>query len=244
MAAPRFRAAQLHRNGEWFYGLQSSEIDLILGAARSCRFPAKSIMTFQGDPADHFLLMWEGRARYFFEAANGKKVILMWIRQGDVFGATTLVPKPSFYLSSTEAVMDSTVLVWDRSTMRALAQRFPKLLENVLVIATNYFYWYVAAHAALVSQTARERLAHVIFGLTESIGEKANGFVEIDVTNEELASSANITIYTVSRMISSWEREGVIRRKRGKILVRSPEGLFGRAAKHAAPNRQLRALNP
>jgi CRP/FNR family transcriptional regulator, nitrogen oxide reductase regulator len=232
MAAPRFRMTQFHGNAEWLRGLKPNEIDLILTAARSCRFPAKSVMTFHGDPADHLLLMWEGRARYFFETPSGKKVILMWIRQGDVFGATALVSQPSFYLASTEAVKDSTVLVWDRSNIRALARRFPQLLENVLIIATNYFYWYVAAHAALVSQSARERLAHVVFGLAESIGQKASGFVEIDVTNEELASSANITPYTASRMISNWEKDGVIRKKRGKILVRSPERLFLRVAGH------------
>jgi CRP-like cAMP-binding protein len=228
MAVPRFRATQLHRNGEWLHGLQPSEIDLILAAARSRRFPAKSVMTFQGDPADHFLLMWEGRARYFFETPNGRKVILMWISPGDVIGATALVSRASSYIASTEAVRESIVLVWDRSRIRALAHRFPPLLENVLLIATNYFFWYVAAHAALVSQTARERLAHVLFGLAESIGEKVSGFTEIDVTNEELANSANITPFTTSRMISSWEREGVIRKKRGKILVRSPEKLFFR----------------
>jgi CRP-like cAMP-binding protein len=226
MAAPRFCTTELRRNTEWLRGLQPGEVDLILAAARSCRYPAKSVMTFHGDPADHLLMMWEGRARYFFATPAGKKVILMWIRQGDVFGATALVSQPSFYLASTEAVRDSTVLIWDRSQIRVLARRFPQLLENVLFIATTYFYWYVAAHAALVSQSARERLAHVVVGLAESIGEKVSGLVEIDVTNEELASSANITPYTASRMISNWERRGVICKKRGKLLVRFPERLF------------------
>ena len=232
MTAPRFRITQFHRNAEWLCGLKPGEINLILAAARPCRFPAKSVMTFHGEPADHFLLMVEGRARYFFETPNGKRVILMWIRPGDVFGATALVSQPSSYLASTEAVRESTVLVWDRAKIRALARRFPQLLENVLLIATNYFHWYVTAHAALVSQSARERLANVVFGLAESIGERVSGFVEIDVTNEELASSANITPYTVSRMISNWERDGVIRKKRGKLLVHSPEKLFLRAAGH------------
>jgi CRP-like cAMP-binding protein len=232
MAAPRFGAAQLHRNVEWLHGLQASEIDLILAAARSCRFPAKSVMTFQREPADFLLLMWEGRAHYFFETPTGKKVILMWIRPGDVFGATALVSAPSFYLASTEAVRDSIVLVWDRSKICELACRFPQLFENTLLITTHYFRWYIAAHASLVSQTARERLAHVLFGLAENIGEKVSGFIEVDVTNEELANSANITAYTASRMISRWERDGVIRKKRGKILVRSPERLFLRVAGH------------
>jgi len=232
MAASRFRVTQLHRNAEWLRGLKPSEMDLILAGARSCRFPAKSIMTFHGEPADHLLMMWEGRARYFFETPNGKKVILMWIREGDVFGATALVSQPSLYITSAEAVRESTVLVWDRPQIRVLARRFPQLLENAVLIATNYLYWYVAAHTALVSQSARERLAHVVFTLSKSIGEQASGFIEIDVTNEELASSANITPYTASRMISDWQRDGVIGKKRGKLLVRSPEKLFLRVPGH------------
>jgi CRP/FNR family transcriptional regulator, nitrogen oxide reductase regulator len=226
MTASEFRAVNLRHNVEWFRGLEPREMDLVFAAAKSRRFPARSVITFQGDPADRFLLMWDGRARYFFETPSGKKVILMWIAPGDIFGAAALVSRPSFYLTSTEAVRDSVVLVWERSAIRALARRFPQLLENTLLFASDYFRWYVAAHAALISQTARERLAHVLLGLAQSIGQKAPGGVEIDVTNDELANSANITPYTTSRMISNWQRNGAIRKHRGRILLRSPERFF------------------
>ena len=227
----RFHITQFHRNAEWLRGLKPSEINLILAAADRADFsqvgydiPRRARRSFATDAPRAELVI-------FFETPNGKRVILMWIRPGDVFGATTLVSQPSSYLASTEAVRDSTVLVWDRAKISSLARRFPQLLENVLIIATNYFHWYVTAHAALVSQSARERLANVV-GLAESIGQKACGFVEIDVTNEELASSANITPYTANRMISNWERDGVIRKKRGKILLQFPEKLFLRTAGH------------
>jgi hypothetical protein len=48
----------------------------------------------------------------------------------------------------------------------------------------DYFTWHVASHGALISQTAKERLANVLFGLAESIGEKVPGGVKIDVTNK------------------------------------------------------------
>ena len=226
MTALAFRAVNLRHSVEWLRGLEPREIDAVLAAAKSRRFPAKCVMTPQGDPADQFLLLWDGRARYFFETPNGRKVILMWITPGDIFGAGALVSRPSYYLVSTEAVRDSIVLVWERSAIRALTQRFPQLLENALLTARDYFSWYVAAHAALISQTARERLAHVLFGLAQSIGQKVSGGIEIDVTNEELANSANITPYTTSRLVSDWQRHGAIRKHRGKILLRSPEKLF------------------
>lgn len=220
------RAVQAPRNIELLKGLRRKEIDLIFAAAKRRRFYAKAVMTYQGEPADQLMLLWKGRARYFFETPNGRKLILMWITPGDIFGGAALVSRPSNYLVSTEAVRDCVVLVWDGPTIQALARRFPQLFENAIFLAADYISWYVAAHAALASKTARERLAHVLVELAPTIGRKIAGGLELDVTNEELAYSANITPYTASRMVSEWQRSGAIRKHRGKILLRSPERLF------------------
>jgi hypothetical protein len=57
---------------ELLRGLGRKETDLILAAAKRRRFHAKSVMTYQGEPADHLLLLWKGRARYFFESQREK----------------------------------------------------------------------------------------------------------------------------------------------------------------------------
>ena len=226
MTVWKFRAVDAPHNIELLRGLNPHESDLILAAARPRRFPAKSVMTYQDEPADHFLLLWKGRARYFYETPNDKKLILKWIAPGHIFGGAALLSRPCTYLVSTEAVRDSIVLEWNGSTIRGLARRFPQLLENAHCIDMEYLSWYVAAHAALTSQSARERLASVLFGLAKSVGQKVSGGVELDVTNEELANSANITQYTASRFMSEWQRSGAIRKRRGKIVLRSPERLF------------------
>ena len=226
MTAWKFRAVDAPHNIELLRGLNPHESDLILAAARPRRFPAKSVMTYQDEPADHLLLLWKGRARYFYETPNDKKLILKWIAPGHIFGGAALLSRPCTYLVSTEAVRDSIVLEWNGSTIRGLARRFPQLLENAHCIDMEYLSWYVAAHAALTSQSARERLASVLFGLAKSVGQKVSGGVELDVTNEELANSANITQYTASRFMSEWQRSGAIRKQRGKIVLRSPERLF------------------
>jgi CRP-like cAMP-binding protein len=220
------RAVHAPHRIELLRGLGQKEIDLILAAAKRRRFSAKSVMTYQDEPADHLLMLWKGRARYFFETPNGKKLILRWITPSDIFGGAALVSRPSTYIVSTEAVRDSVVLLWDGPTIRALARRFPELLENAIFLAADYISWYVAAHAALTSKTAQERLAHVLLELAPSIGQKVAGGIELDVTNEELANSANITPYTTSRMLSEWQRSGAIRKHRGKIIIRSPERFF------------------
>ena len=214
-------------NVELLRGLSRREMDLVLSSAKRRRFPAKSVITYQGEPADRLLLLRQGRARYFFETAHGKKLILRWIVPGDVLGGAALIFRPSQYIVSTEAVTDSTVLVWDGATIRDLARQFPRILENTLYLAADYISWYVAAHAALTSKTARERLAHVLVELAPNLGQRtSSGEIELDVTNEELANSANISPYTTSRTISKWQKSGVIRKRRGKILLRSAESFF------------------
>jgi len=222
----KFRAVEAPPNTKFLRGLDKQEIDSIFAQARLRRFRASSVMTDQGDPADQLFLLWRGRARYFFETADGKKLNLAWLLPGQIFGAAALASTPSTYLVSTEAVRDSIVLVWHGPTIRDLTRRFPQLMMNAYLTTIDYLSWYVGTHAALTSQTARERLAHVLLGYAPSIGQSVRGGVELDVTNEELADAANITPYTTSRLISEWHRTGAISKRRGKILLRSGKGLF------------------
>lgn len=230
MSALESRAPNVRPNIDLLRGLRPQEADLILAAARARRVPAKSVMTYQGEPADQLLLLWKGRARYFLQTPNGRKLILMWITPGHTFGGAALVQRPSTYLLSTETVRDSVVLVWDGPTIRGLTRKFSQLLENAIIIAADYLSWYIAAHAALCSQDARQRLASVLLGYTSSMGQKVPGGIEFDISNDELANAANITPYTTSRILSEWQRMGAIRKRRGRIVVRSPERLFLRVA--------------
>jgi CRP-like cAMP-binding protein len=108
--------------------LAKHEGESILAAATPQRFDANSVVTNQGQPADHLFLLTKGRARFFFITEEGQKLILLWLPSGEIFGARTLLPVPSSYLASTEAVKESWALMWDRNTIRGLAARYPRLL--------------------------------------------------------------------------------------------------------------------
>jgi len=209
-----------------FNGIPPADVKVILSAARRRHFLAHSVVVNQGHPADHLFLISKGRGRYFFSTEDGKKVILFWLTPGEIFGGSALLSAPSSYLLSTETVKDSEILVLDRETARSLSTRFPRLIENALQIAADYLGWYAATHVALVNQAAHERLARVLKCLAETIGQKvADGF-EFDATNEELAGAANVTPFTASRLMKEWQRNGAVVKRRGKVLLRSPQRLF------------------
>ena len=207
-------------------GLAPDEIKSVLAAAKLCRFPARSVITNQDHPAEHLYLLLTGRARFFFVTEKGQEVILLWIPPGEIFGSAALLPAPAGYHVSTEAVRSCSALVWDRAAIRSLGVRYPKLLENALYLTLHYLSAYRAAHGALISATSQERLADVLVSLASGIGQKVEGGVVLNIRNEELANEANVSLFTASRVIRQWHRTGLLLKGRGKIILRSPEGLL------------------
>jgi CRP-like cAMP-binding protein len=226
MPAAGIAALQSVLKSRFFEGLEQRDFEAIRAAANERRYRASSVITNQGNPAEHLFLLTSGHARYFYITQGGQKTLLLWLTPGEILGGAAFLSRPSKYLLSAEAVKDSSFLVWDRATIRSLAVKYPRLLENSLFMASDYLGWYLADHVALICDTARERLAQVLIHLAGLIGQKVPGGVEFDVTNEELASAANITPFTASRLLSEWQTNHAVAKRRGKILLRSPERLL------------------
>jgi CRP-like cAMP-binding protein len=224
---PQAHAADsiVHPKYKLLEGLAPRDQELVLGAATVRRFPADAVITTQGTPADRLYVLLSGCVRFFYTTPDGRKFLLIWVAPGEAFGGAAIMPTRSAYLMSCETVKESTVLSWDRATMRGFAEKFPQMTQNALTIAGEYVTWYLAAHVALSSHTARERLAGVLLGLARAIGVKTSKGIEIEVTNEELANAANITHYTASRLMSEWQKNRTIVKRRGTILLLSPAHL-------------------
>jgi len=204
------------------------EVDEIVAAATPRQLLAKSVVISQSRPAGHLFLLTRGRARYFYIAENGRKLLLHWLVPGEIFGGAALLPEPASYIVGTEMVQDGAVLVWGRSSIRRLAEKYPRLLDNALPIFADYLGIYVATHAALTCRNAGQRLAEVLVTLAQAIGHPTQDGIEIDVTNEELANASNVTIFTASRLLNEWQRRGALAKSRGRLLIRSPERLLMR----------------
>jgi len=209
-----------------FGGFTKPEVSAVLGAATFRRYSSGSVVLNQDDPAELFLLLRTGLARTFYITQEGRRVLLRWLAAGEVLGGAALLPMPAPYLVSTEMLKDSSVFVWQRKRIRDLALRYPRLLDNALPFALDHLTWFLAAHLALISKTASERLAQVLLSLAQGIGHKVSGGLQLDITNEQLANAANITPFTASRLLSEWQRKGAILKNRGTIMVHAPDRLF------------------
>jgi CRP/FNR family transcriptional regulator, nitrogen oxide reductase regulator len=216
------------RKPRFFEGLGTADIRTILAAGTQQRFSANSVIHNQGYLAGHLFLLLTGRVRRFFLTEDGQKVALLRVPPGDIFGEATVLATPAEYLVSSEAIIHSNTLVWSRNTIRGFCERYPRLVENALLISFDYLAAYRGIHASLICNSAPQRLAQVLANLAEGIGQKVPGGVELDIRNEELAHEANISPFTASRLLNAWQREGILVKRRGKVFLRAP----GRLLRH------------
>ena len=217
------------RGARFLQGLSNSERNIVLEHANSRSYSIKSIVAEQGTIAECLFMLVTGSARHFFITSEGRKVNLFWLLPGDIVGGTSLLREPAEFIVSTEITRHTQVLVWKREALRRLVLQFPRLLENGLSISCDYLVWYLATHLSLISNSARERLAHVLVSLSRGIGQKSSKGITLEITNEQLANTANVSPFTVSRLLTEWQRSGVLLKSRGRLQLCRSDQLFNKA---------------
>jgi CRP/FNR family transcriptional regulator, nitrogen oxide reductase regulator len=207
-------------------GIPKHDQHLILGVAEKRYVVAKETIIHAGDPAVSLFLLCDGHTKYYRVTKQGQQILLSWVSPGDTFGLASILPRPPGYIGSAEAIEDCTFLVWKHSEVRHLSHVYPQLAENALRIACSYLAAYSERHVRLATGSAKQRVAGTILRLAHKSGHARPFGMELDITNEQLSSLADVGIFTASRLLSEWERRGAIVKERGKIRIHVPEKLL------------------
>jgi CRP-like cAMP-binding protein len=75
--------------------------------------------------------------------------------------------------------------------------------------------------------TVSPRVAHTLLRLLNQIGcHQSKGNFQIDVEQEEVAKMAATTLWAVNQLLARWEKQGLVSRGRGSIMVRGYDSLL------------------
>ncbi len=209
-----------------FAGFTKDEAGAILATAVRRRYEASETIIEGDDPATNLFVVRAGSADYFVLSKAGHRILVRRMLTGNVFGVAAFLAEPANYLGTVTAVQTVEVMTWEHRTVRGLTRAYPRLLENAFRIALHYIAVYAQRHVRLVSSTASERLASALTGLADRMGHPQPAGMEVDVKNNDLASLADVSPFTTSRLLKEWERKGAVEKARGKVLIRSAEKLI------------------
>jgi CRP-like cAMP-binding protein len=213
---------------DWFTkGLGKPEIDTILSKATIRRFQAKEVIFRSGELAKRLYLLRKGSVKFYRVCHDGHEVVLGWLMPGEIFGLGTLPSQDHLnYLGTAEALDDCEAYVWDADCIRRLEISYPRLAANCLRISLHYVAQFAERHINLASCSVEERLARTLTELGDRAGHATPGGVEVTIKNEQLASLADISFFTASRLLNKFQRMGAVTKSRGKVLIECPEKLL------------------
>jgi CRP/FNR family transcriptional regulator, nitrogen oxide reductase regulator len=216
----------LVKRSELFAGLPSSVYASILSGARPRDFKFRDVMYFAGDPIKQILMLTEGRVKITQLSEGGTEVILRLSIPGDLISELALVPGGS-HSSTAQALQDCTVLAWDSATFEAALERFPDFRNNAKRILERRLKEFERRYCEVSTETVSPRLAHSLLRLMEQIGHKVNSHIEINVSQEALAQMTAMTSFTVCRLLTNWEAQGLVKLRRETIEIHSVPRLAG-----------------
>lgn len=185
--------------------LRGQEMDGLLRAAGSvARFGEGSEIFAEGDGGDIFYQVLSGVVRVCKFLPDGRRQIEAFHSGADVFG----MERGTVRESSAEAVNDCTLVCYRRRQVDMLAQNDGAVARQLLRFAMENLAQ-ARAHALLLGRRgAAEKLAAF---LLEWSARSADPLVlKLAMTRQDIADYLGLTIETVSRTFSQFEREGLI----------------------------------
>lgn len=210
-----------------FSGAPEEQIDRVLALARSSRYPKDSEIFAQDDEARSFFLLLSGHIRVVRTTPDGTQVIARYINEGELFGIAIAMGRTT-YPASAVAAVDCVVLSWPNSAWPEIQDRAPTFGTEAYRTIGKRLQETQAQVMEMATQQVEQRIAHALVRLVTQSGRKTDEGIEIDfpITRQDIAEMTGTTLHTVSRVLSAWEGEGIVRGGRQKVIVADPHALM------------------
>jgi CRP-like cAMP-binding protein len=210
-------------------GVPEDDRRRLLAATHRRRFARREVLFHEGDPGDTVHLLDRGRVAVRITTPLGDVATLRVRGPGEVIGELALLGAVSRRTATVVALERTETLSLHRDQFAELRGRHPSVddfLVNVLAEeVTRLSGLLVEALYIPVDVRVVRRLVALMADYAE--GGPAVG-VEIPLTQEDLASLAGTSRATVNRVVGEAEKAGLVELRRGRIIVRDPDGLAAR----------------
>jgi len=207
----------------------ASEDDLQLILKNSITRPVEEngFFFFQGDPAQYLYILTSGQAKLMQSNPNGQQVNLRTIYPWQMFGALGAIREEAVYPATAQALENSTALAIEGGFLHELLKTSPQISFDLMSLMTTYIQEMQARYRELATERVEQRVANALLRLAAQVGIRSEKepVIELSFSRQDVAEMTGTTLYTVSRLLSEWERQGIIETGRERIRIIKPHDL-------------------
>lgn len=203
-----------------FSRLEHHQIRSVLDQAASRHLDEGATVFEEGADADRFFILLDGYVRVVRYTPAGEQVIVCHIPPGQLFGiarainrttypATAITASASIVLSWPSALFDmfsDSYQGFSTETFRTLGNRLTERNDWLVTLAT---------------QQVEQRVAKALLQMSRQSGRSVTNGTEIafPISRQDLSEMTATTLHTVSRLLSSWGKDGIIMSRRKRITI-------------------------
>lgn len=183
---------------------------------------------FQGDKAEYLYIMLVGRAKLCQIAPDGQQVNLRTLNTYQLFGAVGAVDANATYPACAQTLEDSSAIAIHSADFRILLEQRPHLSFGLMKLMTGYIQEMQERYRESVTEKVEQRIARVLLRLAGQTGKRVEQgvLIELPFSRQDLAEMAGTTLYTVSRILSAWEKQGLIATGRERVILTNPHAVM------------------
>ncbi len=202
-----------------FKSLGQRERKEIQGLFHEQRVERDQFVFMEGDPAESVYIVREGKIKIVKQAPSGKELILEVFAAAEVFGGATLLLErhPASAISMEPGVL----LCLGRAEYQALLKRFPPMAFQIIDLLRHRLAEAHQVIRGLAAERVETRMARLLFKLADKTGLPAEGGTRLGLhlTRQDVADMVGCTLETAIRVLSRWQKDGLIKTEEGVITI-------------------------
>jgi len=211
-----------------FDGLSPDEYLEVAGDAKSVWYSPGQAIFLQDDPVRHVFVVATGMVKVTQISKSGKETLLRVERLGSLVGNVT-GSSQEHYLTA-RAMESCCLLAWDAFRFDTLSRRIAAIQRNATEIMQTRLRDLQERFCDVTTQRVPQRLARLVIQLA---AEQIPGVLSpIVLSREEMAQMTGTSLFTVSRLLSSWAESEILTLNRKAVVIEDLDRLqeLGEAA--------------
>ncbi|KAA0116682.1 Crp/Fnr family transcriptional regulator [Methylobacterium sp. P1-11] len=218
----RMRAAA----GVLFSDLDREAADALLDAATHRQIAEGMALFHQGDVPSQLFQVVTGLVKLSRVGTNGEQTTLRFMGPGELVGCVAIFQQFPFPATAI-ASKPCSLLCWSAAQILELIHRYPAVASNALKSVGGRAQEMIERVTDLSAKGVEARLAGVLLRLASQVGRTSPKGVEIrhPVTRNDMAEMTGVTYFTVSRVLSAWQKQEIVRLGRERVIVVEPHRL-------------------
>lgn len=175
----------------------------------------------QGDPAERFSVLCHGIVKLVRHTPSGRRVICNLVGAPESVGDLVVI-RGGCYPASAIAATSVEVVSFPRSLLTQAFVRHPELATSLWQYAQQRMQQLLNTIGVLSAGSVEARLAMALANLWERFGDDfddGSAVLPLPLTRQELAELVSTSHETAIRVLSAWERRGLVRSSDNGFII-------------------------